>query len=133
MSEDKLTLQKWIAGADLRVTKSHRPFSKMPLVNRFKSVAEASRNYVLTEKIDLTRAKNFRVQESSEDILFASIELPFLGKRGVGNDAGMAVASFDYTDREGDEHSVVAVCAYEVSGVVKKKREVKRVLIIPMA
>ena len=49
--------------------------------------------------------------------------MPVIGKQGVGNDVGMAVASFgDYTDKEGDEHGIIAVCAYIVSGVVRKER-----------
>jgi hypothetical protein len=59
--------------------------------------------------------------------------LPVLGKQGVGNDVGLAVASFDYTDKDGDEHQVVAICAYTVSGVVKKQRELKQTILIPMA
>lgn len=133
MSVDKHTLQQWIAGAELRVVKTRRPFSKVPLLNRVKPLARHERAGVLQEKIDLTRAKKFRVQDAAEDILVASVELPLLGKRGVGNDAGLAVASFDYTDSEGDTHSIIAVCAYEISGAVRKRRGLKRVLIIPMA
>ena len=62
----------------------------------------------------------------------ASIQLPLLGKRGVGNDLGMAVASFNYTDREGTEHRVIAVCAYTISGSVRKTRELRQTLVIPM-
>lgn len=132
MGVDKHTLQQWVAGAELKVKKTHQPFSKLPLANRVKKVAEHTQTFVFTEKIDLTRAQNFRMQESSEDILFASVQLPLLGKKSLGNDIGMAVASFDYTDRDGDEHSVIAVCAYVVSGVVKKVREARHILIIPM-
>jgi hypothetical protein len=132
MGLDKHTLQQWVAGAELRLTKTHRPFAGIPLVNRIKKVAQKTRSYTVTEKIDLTRARDFRVQETAEDILFASIQLPVLGKQGIGNDVGMAVASFNYTDKEGDEHSVIAVCAYVVSGVVRKERKVKHVMIIPM-
>lgn len=133
MSADKHTLQQWVAGAELRVKKSHQPLAGVPLVNRVGRLAKVARSYVHTEKIDLTRAKNFRVQESSEDLVTASIDLPVFGKRGVGNTTGLALASFDYMDQEEDEHAVVAICAYELSGVVQKKRELKKVLIIPMA
>lgn len=132
MGLDKHTLQKWVAGSELRVRKSHRPFAALPLVSRVKKIAEQRRNYTLSEKIDLTRAKNFRVQESSEDMLSASIVLPVVGKRGMGSDVGLAIASFDYTDHEDDEHHVIAICAYEITGLVKKERELKRVLIIPV-
>ncbi len=129
---DKHTLQKWVAGSELRVRKSHRPFAAVPFVNRVRKIAEQKRNYTLAEKIDLTRARNFRVQESSEDILSASIVLPVIGKQRVGSDIGMAIASFDYTDHEDDDHHVIAICAYEVTGVVRKERELKRVLVIPV-
>ena len=132
MNVDKNTLQKWVAGAELRLKKTHLPFAKMPLVNRIKNVAKRTRNYSLTEKLDLTRARNFKAQETVEDILFASIELPIFGKRGIGNDVGMAVASFDYTDSEGDEHSLIAICAYTISGVVRKARELRHVIVLPM-
>ena len=72
------------------------------------------------------------MQESAEDFLFASVTLPVLGKQGVGNDVGIAVAGFDYTDAEGDGHEVIAVCAYRVSGSVRKARELKQVIAIPM-
>jgi hypothetical protein len=132
MSVDKHTLQGWVAGAELRLQKTRRPFAQVPLLNRIRQVAERTQGYTLTEKIDLTRAKNFRVQESSEDFLFASIHLPVLGKQGVGNDVGVAVASFDYTDANGDEHRVIAVCAYLVSGSLRKARALKQVIAIPM-
>jgi len=132
MSVEKHTLQGWVAGAELRLQKTRRPFARMPLLNRIKKVAERTQGYTLTEKIDLTRARHFRVQESSEDFLFASVKLPVIGKQGVGNDVGIAVASFDYTDGEGDEHRVIAVCAYLVSGTIRKSRELKQVIAIPM-
>jgi hypothetical protein len=132
MSIDKHTLQKWVAGAELRLTKTHKPFADVPLIGRIKKLAQRTRKYVLSEKIDLTRARDFRAQETSEDLLFASIQLPVIGKQGIGNDVGMAVASFDYTDEEGDEHSVIAVCAYVISGVVRKERKLKHVMVIPM-
>ena len=47
MSVDKHTLQKWVAGAELRLKKSHKPFAKVPLVNRIKKVADRTHNYVL--------------------------------------------------------------------------------------
>jgi hypothetical protein len=96
-------------------------------------VAAHERNYLLTEKVDLTKARNFHAQETSEDILVASIRLPLFGKQGIGNDVGMAVASFDYTDGEGDGHTVIAVCAYTVTGVVRKVRELKHTILIPLA
>jgi hypothetical protein len=133
MSVDKHTLQKWVTGAELRLKKSAKPFAKVPLVNRIKQVAKHTLDYSFVEKIDLTRARNFRAQESAEDFLFASIQLPVLGKQAVGNDVGMAVASFDYTDRDGDKHQVIAICAYTVSGVVKKHRELNQTILIPMA
>ena len=40
MSVDKHTLQKWVAGAELRLKKTHRPFANVPLVNRIKKIAE---------------------------------------------------------------------------------------------
>ena len=129
---DKHTLQRWITGREFRVGKSHRPFAKLPLVNRVRKIAERKRNYTLCERIDLTRARNFRVQERSEDLLSGSVVLPVIGKRGIGNDVGIAIASFDYTDKEGDDHSVIAICAYEITGVLRKEREVRKVLIIPM-
>ncbi|HEX4349080.1 MAG TPA: hypothetical protein VH251_01770 [Verrucomicrobiae bacterium] len=132
MSIDKHTLQKWIAGAELRLTKTHRPFAGVPLVGRIKKLAARTQQYVVTEKIDLTRARDFRAQETSEDLLFASVQLPVIGERGIGNDVGMAVASFNYTDEEGDEHSIIAVCAYVISGVVRKERKLKHVMVIPM-
>ena len=125
-------MQKWVAGAELRLRKTSRPFAKVPLVNRIKMVAGSTRNYTLTERVDLTRARDFRAQEAAEDILFASVQLPIIGKQGIGNDVGMAVASFDYTDREGDEHPVIAICAYTVSGVVRKTRELKQTILMPM-
>ena len=133
MSVDKHTLQRWVAGTELRLKKSHKPFANVPLVNRIKKVADRTRNYVLTEKVDLTRAREFCAQETSEDILFASIQLPILGKRGVGNDLGMAVASFNYMDSEGDQHRVIAICAYTISGMVRKVRELKHTILVPMA
>ena len=132
MIVDKHTLQKWVAGVELRLRKTSKPSAKVPLVNRIKKVAGSTRNYTLTERIDLTRARDFRAQEAAEDILFASVRLPIIGKQGIGNDVGMAVASFDYTDREGDEHTVIAICAYTVSGVVRKTRELKQTILIPM-
>jgi hypothetical protein len=132
MSVDKHTLQRWIAGAELRVKKTSRPFAKVPVINRIPKVAGRTREYVFVEKIDLTRARNFRAQHTSEDILAAAIELPILGRRGIGNEVGMAVASFDYTDEEGDGHSLIAVCAYTIGGVVRRKREFKHALVIPI-
>lgn len=89
--------------------------------------------YTLTEKVDLTRARDFQAQETSEDILIASIELPILGKRGIGNDSGMAVARFKYRDKEGDEHDVIAICAYIITGVVAKTRDLRQVVTVPLA
>lgn len=133
MALDKELVQGWVAGAELRVEKQHQPFAKVPVVGRIKQLAGHRRRYTLTERIDLTRARNFRVQNTEEDFLFASIELPVLGKRGIGDDAGIAVASFDYTDREGGKHHLIAICAYALSGVVGRKRELKKVIVLPMA
>lgn len=130
---DKHLVQQWVAGAVLRLEKERQPFAQIPLVNKIKKIADSRHNYTLTEQIDLTRAKNFRVQNTAEDFLFASVELPLIGKKGVGNDVGLAVASFDYTDGEGTEHNLIAICAYSMSGMVGKKRELKKVIIIPMA
>jgi hypothetical protein len=133
MSVDKHTLQQWVAGAEVRFKKTRKRFSGVPLVNRVERLAEATQEYVLTEKIDLTKAKDFRAQEAAEDILFASVDLPLLGKKAIGNDTGMAVASLKYVDREGEEHNLIAICAYEISGMVRKTRELKKVIVIPMA
>jgi hypothetical protein len=133
MSVDKHTLQKWVAGAEVRFKKTRKRFAKVPLVNRIGKLSESKRNYILAEKVDLTRARDFCAQETSEDILFASLQLPIIGKRGIGNDVGIAVASFNYTDKEGDEHKIIAICAYTVSGVVRKTRELKHTIMIPMA
>jgi hypothetical protein len=133
MSVDKHTLQKWVAGAEVRFKKTRKRFAKVPLVRRIGKLSESTSNYILTEKIDLTKARDFCAQETSEDILFASIQLPIIGKRGIGNDTGIAVASFDYVDREGDEHKIIAICAYTISGVVRKVRELKHTIMIPMA
>ena len=136
MSVDKHTLQQWVAGAELRFRKTRKPlsaFASIPILNRFSSVADTTQQYILTEKLDLTRARDFHAQETSEDILIASLKLPFFGKRGVGNDTGMAVASFKYTDKEGEEHDVIAICAYTITGLVQKSRELKQVITVPMS
>jgi len=133
MSVDKHTLQKWVAGAEVRFKKTRKRFAKVPIVRRIGKLSESTKNYILTEKIDLTRARDFCAQETSEDILFASVQLPVIGKRGIGNDIGIAVASFDYVDKEGDEHKIIAICAYIVSGVVRKARELKHTIMIPVA
>lgn len=133
MSIEKHTLQQWVAGAEVRFKKSRKPLSGIPVLNRIARIAEAQQEYILTEKIDLTRARDFHAQQATEDILVASIDLPLLGKRGVGNDTGMAVASFEYIDGEGEEHDIIAICAYAISGVVNKSRALKQVMIIPMA
>lgn len=132
MPLDKHTLQKWVVGSEIRFQKTGAPFAKVPLLNRISKVAAFEQAYTLAEKIDLTRAADFQVQESAEDFLVASIELPILGKRGVGNDSGLAVATFNYTDNEGDPHRVIAICAYAISGVVKKTRELKQTILIPV-
>ena len=133
MSVDKHTLQKWVAGAEVRFKKTRKRFAKVPLVRRIGKLSESTRNYILTEKIDLTKARDFCAQETSEDILFASVQVPIIGKRGIGNDIGIAVASFDYVDREGDEQKIIAICAYTISGVVRKVRELKHTIMIPVA
>src|SRR5688500_10959357 len=136
MSLDKHTLQQWVAGAEMRFRKKRKPLAALasiPLLNRLGSVTETTQDYILTEKLDLTRARDFHAQETSEDILIASLQLPFFGKRGTGNDTAMAVASFKYTDRDGDEHNVIAICAYTITGVVTKSRELKQVITVPLA
>jgi len=133
MSVEKHLLQQWIAGAEIRFKKTRKPLSAIPLINRIAQFAEARQDYVLTERIDLTKARDFHGQQTSEDILVASIQMPLFGKQGVGNDTGMAVASFRYQDRDGDEHNVIAICAYSISGVVNKTRVLKQVITIPMA
>jgi hypothetical protein len=133
MSVDKHTLQKWVAGAEVRFKKTRKRFAKVPLVRRIGKLSESTKNYILTEKIDLTKARDFCAQETSEDILFASVQVPIIGKRGIGNDIGIAVASFDYSDREGDEQKIIAICAYTISGVVRKVREFKHTIMIPVA
>jgi len=133
MGLDKHILQQWVAGTEVRFKKTRKPLTGMPLVNRIGRLAESTQAYVMTEKIDLTRARDFHAQEATEDLLVASIDLPLLGKRGVGNDTGMAVASFKYTDLEGQEHNVIAICAYTISGMVNKTRAVTRVINIPLA
>jgi hypothetical protein len=137
MALDKHLLQQWVAGAEIRFRKKRKPLAAIagiPLLGRLGgSVAEATQDYVLTERVDLTKARDFLAQETSEDILVASIQLPFLGKRGVGNDSGLAVARFKYTDKEGDDHEVIAICAYTISGVVSKTRELRQVITVPLA
>lgn len=133
MGADKHTLQKWVAGAEVRFKKNRRPLESIPLLNKLRPLAQVEQAYVLTEKIDLTRARNFQAQQTTEDILFASIQLPVLGKKGIGNDTGMAVAGFDYQDTEGEVHHVIAICAYTVSGVASKERTLKQVIAIPMS
>jgi hypothetical protein len=130
---DKHTLQQWVAGAELKVVKTRQPLASIPLVNRISRLAASTQEYGFTEKIDLTRARDFHAQQAAEDILVASVDLPLIGKRGIGNDVGMAVASFKYRDRDGDEHNLIAVCAYTMSGVVNKTRELKQVIIVPMS
>jgi len=133
MGVDKHLLQQWVASAEVRFKKTRKPLAGVPLMNKLGRLAETTQAYVLTEKIDLTRARDFHAQEATEDMLVASIDLPILGKRGVGNDTGMAVASFKYTDMEGQEHNVIAICSYEISGVVSKDRKLRQVIVIPMA
>jgi hypothetical protein len=132
VSVDKHILQQWVAGAEIKFKKSRKPLSGIPLVNRIGRLAGATQDYVLTERIDLTRARDFQAQETSEDLLFASIDLPVFGKRGIGNDTGMAIASFKYKDQDGDEHNVIAICAYLIGGVVNRTRTLKQVITIPM-
>lgn len=132
MGVDRLTLQKWIAGTEIKFHKKRTPLKKVPLLNQVAAVRDYSQDYILTEKIDLTRASNFFVQESAEDFLVASINLPVLGKKAVGNDTGMALACFDYVDGEGDPHKVIGVCAYSISGIGKKSREALHSLAIAL-
>jgi hypothetical protein len=133
MALDKHVLQQWIAGAEIRFRKKRKPLAAMAAIPFMGSVSQTTQEYVVTERIDLTRARDFQAQETSEDILVASMQLPFLGKRGVGNDSGLAVARFNYTDKEGDDHEVIAICAYTISGVVSKTRELRQVITVPLA
>ena len=133
MGVDIHTLQQWVAGAEIRFKKTRKPLAAVPLVNRIGRLAETTQEYVLTEKVDLTRARDFCAQETSEDLLIASVQLPVLGKKGIGNDVGLAIASFKYRDGDGDEHSVIAVCAYSINGVVSRTRELRQVIVVPMA
>lgn len=133
MSVEKHLLQQWVAGAEIKFTKSRKPLSAIPLINRITQLAETRQVYVLSEKIDLTRARDFHGQQTSEDLLVASIQMPLFGRQGVGNDIGMAVASFRYKDLDGGEHNVIAICAYSISGLVNRTRTLKQVITIPMA
>jgi hypothetical protein len=136
MGLDKHLLQQWVAGAEMRFRKrrkSRATFAAIPFLGKLGSGTEITQEYVLTEKVDLTKAREFQAQETAEDILIASMQLPFFGKRGIGNDSGMAVARFNYTDKEGDDHEVIAICAYTISGVVGKTRELKQVITVPLA
>lgn len=123
----------------MRFRKKRRPLSgitAIPLLGKLTSVtsvAETTQDYVLTEKVDLTKARDFQAQEASEDILVGSMQLPILGKKGIGNDSGMAVARFRYTDKEGDDHEVIAICAYTINGLVTKTRELRQVITVPLA
>ena len=133
MALDKHLLQQWVAGAEIRFRKKRKPLAAIAAIPFLNSIAETRQEYVLTERVDLTKARDFLAQETSEDILVASIQLPFLGKRGVGNDSGLAVARFKYTDKEGDDHEVIAICAYTISGLVSKTRELRQVITVPLA
>jgi hypothetical protein len=136
MALDKHLLQQWVAGAEIHFRKKRQPLAAIaaiPFLGNLNSVAKMTQEYVLTEKVDLTKARDFLAQETSEDILVASMQIPFLGKRGVGNDSGLAVARFKYTDKEGDDHEVIAICAYTISGIVSKTRELRQVITVPLA
>lgn len=132
MGIDRLTLQKWIAGTEIKFHKTRAPLRKLPLLNQLSAIRNLEQEYILTEKIDLTRASNFMVQESTEDFLVASISLPLLGKKVVGNDTGLALACFDYIDSQGDSHKVIGICAYSISGIGKKAREVRHSIAIAL-
>jgi hypothetical protein len=58
-------LQQWVAGAEAKFRKSRKTFRGVPLADRIRTLAEQTRDYVLTERIDLTRAADFRAQEAS--------------------------------------------------------------------
>jgi hypothetical protein len=133
MALDKHLLQQWVAGAEIRFRKKRKPLAAMAAIPFMSSVADTTQEYVVTERVDLTKARDFQAQETSEDILVASMQLPFLGKRGIGNDSGLAVARFKYTDKEGDDHDVIAICAYTISGLVSKTRELRQVITVPLA
>lgn len=132
MSIDKLTFQKWIAGTEIKFHKKRKPLKKVPGINQISALSNYEQDYVLAESIDLTRASNFMVQESSEEFLVASISLPLFGKKVIGNDTGLALACFDYVDREGETHKVIGVCAYSISGVGLKHREIRHSLAIAL-
>ena len=129
---NKLTLQQWLAGTDITFQKTRTPLKKVPVLNKLAALKNFEQGYTLTEKIDLTRASDFRVQQSSEDFLVASISLPLLGKKVVGNDTGLALACFDYTDQEGDAHKVIGICAYSISGVGKKTRQLRHAMAVAL-
>jgi hypothetical protein len=133
MALDKHLLQQWIAGAEIRFRKTRKPLARMAAIPFLGSVAETTQDYIVTERVDLTKARDFQAQETSEDILVASMQVPIFGKRTIGNDSGLAVARFKYTDRDGDEHDVIAICAYTINGVVGKSRELRQVITIPLA
>ena len=132
MGIDKLTFQKWIAGTEIKFHKTRTPLKKLPGVNQLSALRNFEQKYVLTERIDLTRASNFLVQESAEDFLVASISLPLFGKKVMGNDTGLVLACFDYVDNEGDAHKVIGVCAYSISGIGKKSREARHSLAVAL-
>jgi hypothetical protein len=132
MGIDKLTFQKWIAGTEIKFHKVRTPLKKVPGVNQLSALRNYEQDYVLSERIDLTRASNFLIQENTEDFLVASISLPLFGKKVIGNDTGLALACFDYADREGDSHKVIGVCAYSISGVGLKSRDVRHSLAVPL-
>lgn len=82
MGIDALTFQKWIAGTEIKFHKARTPLKKLPGINQLSAIRNFEQKYVLTEKIDLTRASNFLVQESAEDFLVASISLPCSAEGG---------------------------------------------------
>ncbi len=127
-----LTLQKWLAGTDITFQKTRTPLKKVPVLNKLAALKNFEQGYTLTEKLDLMRASDFQIQQSSEDFLVASISLPLFGKKGIGNDTGLALACFDYTDHEGDSHKVIGICAYSISGVGKKTRELRHAMAVAL-
>jgi len=97
MSIDKHTFAKWVAGAEPRLTKTHRPFAGVPLIGRIKAGAK-TQEYVLKLKNLTYPGRGFSRHKKHRRISFASIQLPIWETR-IGNDVGRAVASFNYTTR----------------------------------
>lgn len=65
----------------------------MPLVKRIKQLTEQTQSCVLKEKIDLTGARNFQAQQTSEDIICAPIEFPFLESARLAMTSGWPLSA----------------------------------------